>query len=390
MKKFTLTIVLAFLTGILYAQVTSITYDYELNRFAENEPLPAESSFLINGSAPESINYIEISLYTPNGKEDREPLATGVWKQPYNRTGNDFHVPINFQLQAGKTYDLDISYFHPVEQTTRRQLYDQLSKYVEAYLVQSFRLKNEKIRLINSARQTYKELNDLVEDGLRRYRGTTEPLFDGFSDIIRLKLEQMDGRQINQSIVSIPEEDSLAKTDDRQSLPPVIAELRNFINSEIKFVLNKDVVELADRRYIDNYETVTRKGYFGLNIGYGAAFFGGEIDDPNYDNGLYLGLGLPLSTSRIAPRFLRNASLGFGVFLKDMQDQENNVLSGPVIDRPFYLGLDYKLFSFVHVNFGAAFLERQADGNGTNAAVLIRPFVGVSGKINVSLSLGNN
>lgn len=389
MKKLIFTVLISSLLGFAYGQMASVTYDYELNRFAENEPLPAETSFLINGSAPENINYIEAGIFSAGGKDNRPALAMGIWKQPYNRTGNDFHIPINFPLQAGKTYDLLISYFHPIDETERRQLYEQLAKYIEAYLVQSFEIKNKKIRLINSPRQTYKELNDLLKDGLNRYRGTTEPLFNEFSDIVRLQLERIDGKSINGSITTVSKTDTPAENAVQKSLPAPIDELRDFVDSEIKFVLNKNIAVLADRRYIDNYESESLKGYFGLDIGYGAAFFGGGLDDPNYDNGLYLGLGFPLSTSRIAPKFLRNASLGFGVFLNNMEDQERNVISGPILQRPFYLGLDYKLFSFIHFNFGAAFLERQANDNGTNAAVLVRPFVGISGKINISLSLGN-
>lgn len=381
MNKLALTTTLLLFTGALFAQMVSITYDYELNRFTENEPLPAETSFLINGAAPENVTYVEVSIYTQQGRENREPLSTSSWKQPFDRTGNTFHVPISYKLQEDKTYDLGIRYFRPIDSTERVLLFEQLNKYLRAYLWQSFEIRKGEIRLVNSPKQTYKSMNTLVTDALQRYRGTVEPIFRDFSDIALLQLQQADGKEVKDPDFK---QDTASLQD---ALPVVYGNLQNILAGELKFALNKEIVVLTDQRYIDNYDTENRPGYFGLNVGYGASFFGGEVDNPNYDSGLYLALGVPLSTSRIAPKFLRNASLLAGVFVNNLEDDQQREISGPVLGRPYFLGLDYKLFSFVRINAGAALLERRKETNGSSESVLIRPFVGISGKINISLSL---
>jgi len=65
-----------------------------------------------------------------------------------------------------------------------------------------------------------------------------------------------------------------------------------------------------------------------------------------------------------------------------------------IVGRPVYLGLDYKLFEFVRFNAGAAFLEKTemivsgAEAGQTNTKAFIRPFVGLSARIDLSIGFG--
>ena len=366
------------------SQTATVTYDYEFNRMGENEPLPSETDFIISGALPETVNYVQVSIFSAKGKEDREPIATGNWKMPYEYGGGQFHVPITTPLAAGKKYDVQIDYFAAVDSADLEAIYATLATYLRSYLYQSFEIKKNKVVLRNSAKQTYQEMNTLVTDGLRRYRSTTEPLFEGFSEIVRIKLEEADGAatsyQYTQPIV-----DSLNRNVAiERRLPDVLEDLDLFVMSELKFALNKDLSERVDHRYLQDYPTEKRSGYFGVNFGYGAAFFGSEFS--NNDQGFFVGLNYPLASSRIAPRFARNASLGLGVFTNNFEDTTGRTITGPVINRPFYLALEYKLIYFIRLGVGAAFLEREAADNGGTNAVLIRPFVGLSARINLSVS----
>ncbi len=366
------------------SQTATVTYDYEFNRMGENEPLPSETDFIISGALPETVNYVQVSIFSAKGKEDREPIATGNWKMPYEYGERRYHVPITTALAAGKKFDVQIEYFAPVDSAELATIYHTMATYLRSYLYQSFEIKKNKVVLRNSARQTYQEMNTLVTDGLRRYRSTTEPLFEGFSEIVRLKLEEADGAPTTYQYTR-PTQDSLSQNIAiERRLPDVLEDLDLFVMSELKFALSKDLSERVDYRYLEDYPTEKRSGYFGVNVGYGAAFFGDEFS--NNDQGLFLGLNYPLASSRIAPRFFQNASLGLGVFTNNFEDNQGRTVTGPVINRPFYLALEYKLIYFIRLGVGAAFLEREAADNGGTNAVLIRPFAGLSARINLSVS----
>jgi len=367
------------------AQVSTVTYDYELNRFTENELLPAETDFMIMGDLPEGVNFVQVSIFSGKDRKKREAFATGNWKMPYgDNMGGTFHVPISNPLAAGKKYDVQIEYFAQVDSAELETIYRTMATYLRSYMYQSFEIKKNKVVLRNSAKQTFQEMNTLVKDGLRRYRSTTEPLFEGFSDLVRLKLEEADGARTSYQYTK-PVRDSLTSNIAvERKLPDVLEDLDLFVMSELKFALSKDISERIDYRYMEDYPTEKGSGYFGVNLGYGAAFFGNEF--ANNDLGFFVGLDYPLASSTLAPRFVRNASLGLGVFVNNFEDNQGRTMTGPVINRPFYLALEYRLFYFFRLGVGASFLEREAaDAGGTNA-VLIRPFVGLSARINLSVS----
>ena len=78
-----------------------------------------------------------------------------------------------------------------------------------------------------------------------------------------------------------------------------------------------------------------------------------------------------------------------GVFTKNLEGDGGKEISGPLVGRPFYLGLDYKLFQFVRFNAGGAVLEEPelAGMDNSNKRIFVQPFIGLSAKINLSLSL---
>ena len=79
------------------------------------------------------------------------------------------------------------------------------------------------------------------------------------------------------------------------------------------------------------------------------------------------------------------------MFTDNFENDGGQKVTGPLISRPFYLGLDYKLFQFVRFNAGGAILEEpEMDAAGMETGsnrIFLQPFIGVSAKINLYLSL---
>ncbi len=388
MKKIIILLFVA-LTIQSFGQLSTINYEGELNQLNNGLPLPAEQKLLLVGDIPVTVNLVELDLYTTKGKNDRDALYENRWKRPVNNNGTQFRLPINYQLNAGKSYDFVLSYYHKLSSEQTVQLYQQLVKNLDNYVEQSFQIGNKKVLFSKKTKRMMKDLDEVVKVGLSNYRTTNQSTFNGFSDIIAGQLEKIDDASLNKAERVIEEADkNKAKRSYQEKM---IADLKDMIHTEVQSVMNDEWNGLSQQHRVDAVETEKRNGYFSLNVGYGAVYLDGDIDNLSYGAAPYVGLAFPLSTSTIAPKFFRNASVTVGVFTKNFDGENESEITGPIIKRPVYLGLDYKLFQFVRFNAGAAFLEEVGADNGQvggiEKRVFIRPFVGVSAKINISVGL---
>ncbi len=359
----------------LQAQFTTVTYDYEQNCFGDHQPLPAEQSLMITGLAPEQVDRVQVLIYN-EGAHTRDPLATGSWHRPTTQAakGTHFKVPIDYPLQTGKRYDILIHYYRPVSPTEATELHQALMQYLTAYVYQVFAVHGKKLRLTQKANEALQDLNDIVRSGLANYYFHTGNGFNGFSNLVYNELKHLQKVKLNKTTTASHE--------------ALLKQLCAMLDQELRAVLNHRLSQLIDTRLLERYPVAKRKGYFALNIGYGSVLIEGNFDNLTYGQSAYAGLAFPLATSKLAPTFMRNASLTMGVYFKDFTTATGARVTGPVVGRPLYLGLDYKLFQFVRFNMGAAFLETaQQNGNETTRTVFVQPFVGISAKINISLSL---
>ncbi len=368
-----LTLLLAlFCAASVTAQRATVFYDFSKNTFGDFEDLPSEENLLITGALPPNCELVEISVFDEEVDED-DILYTGFWTAN-NTVGNrDFQVPINYRLTPGNDYTFRISFFNKVTGESRTALYEQTRKNIEAYLNLNYEIDDGELELDQSARKLRRNLDQIVKQSMRQYRITSPGAFDGFSDIVLEQLKDLDGKPV-------------AANGQSGGLNS----LMNLMDGELRSMLNQDIVMLRNERVVSDIEAEEKPGYFSIVGGYGAVYFDGDLDDLDYGDGAFVGLGFPLSVTKVAPRILRNAEISLGVFVNDFEIQGRD-FTGPIVERPIFLGLDYKLFSFVRLNAGAVFLEED-NGNedmidNLDTRVRVRPFVGLSAKLNLSLSL---
>jgi hypothetical protein len=81
-------------------------------------------------------------------------------------------------------------------------------------------------------------------------------------------------------------------------------------------------------------------------------------------------------------------SISTGFFLSNkMENQLGEKISGPVLDRPIYVGLGYNFFRFIRLNAGGTFITtEQLSGQSAKS---FQPFVGISAEFNLWLGIGN-
>lgn len=378
-----------FFTPVIYAQFITVNFDVEKNYFNEGQPLPSEKAMMFTGAVPEGVNMIEINILPAKGKNEKDVLYTGIWKNTTNNQSGNYSLAINYKLRSSEEYDFKFRYFKAIPESEINNLTNRIINQLNAYLDASIILHKGKIELAKSDKKMRSEMQSLVNELLTNYRNLNNAAFEGFSTSIEQKLESLDKLEAPDR-----NKDSMA-VEPNEFLAIRKEELRSQIAQEVELYMYKDWSIMTSTYYVDNYETEQKKGSFSVNVGYGGVYLSGNIDDFTYGAAPYAGLSFPLSNSTLAPRFLRNSSLTVGAFFDNFEDEDGTKISGVIVNRPIYVGLDYKLFQFVRFNAGATFLESRPENvNGgpdiTNEknSIFIRPFVGLSAKIDLSLTFG--
>lgn len=364
------------------AQYSTLVLDYEKSCFGENEPLPANKNFVITGVANTNIPYVEVAIYDGKHKEGDMPIYETFWKRDLNSQSPKFTVPVNQHLRESKAYDILVKYYRVATEGEAEALQTNLSNTLDAYIDQSYKLSNSDIDFNKSPKKTIADLNEIVITGMSQYRHRTRFSFESFSDVIEMKIEQIERQSLkNVSNANAANgEDAGTRVIFRNKL---LSELKEMIHTEVGQYLNRELYIMVDDKYIEDYPTEELQNSLPVNIGYGGALLSTDFNDFNYSAGPYLGLSFPFGKEGSQSKFLQRSSLSFGVILdKNLFDQDNVPYTGPIFGVPVYGALGYRAFRFIRVNAGVTVLE-----NVTTSNINVYPFIGISAELNLSLSL---
>lgn len=396
MRIFTLLTILTLITTTsLFAQYETVLLNYEKSYFGENQPLPASKYFIVNGAIRSDVQYVELDIYKAKGKDNRKPLSSSFWKRDFNNSAPTFNLPVNYKLKEGRDYDYLFSFYRTVTSKERAKLTLNIYETLDAYVNQSFNFSNRKLKLMRNHRQTINDLNQIVERGMSLYRSRTQATFPGFSDMIKLKLEQVESVKLKKAErLEMATDSTGARVALRNQL---IGELKRMLHQEVAPYLNAEIYVLLDDKYIDNYPTeVVRDAYYlAPHFGYGGVGINLNKDDFAYASNMYVGMSVPLGKASKS-NFWSNTAVSFGAFLGNFKDKKNNTeISGPFFKVPTYVALGYRPFGFFRVQAGAAFLENVTPaGGGTipgfDKKVEVRPFIGVSAELSLWFNFNKN
>jgi hypothetical protein len=372
----------ATLTFKANAQYETLILDYEKSCFGQNEPLPSNKNFVITGVANTNIPYIEVAIYDGKHKEGNEPVYETFWKRDLNSQSPKFTVSINQHLRENKAYDVLIKYYRVATIGEAEGLQTNLTNTLDAYIEQSYKLSNSNIDFNKSPKKTIMDLNEIVITGMSQYRHRTRFSFESFSDVVEMKIEQIE----KQSLKSVSNANA-ANGDDAGTRvifrDKLLTELKDMIHTEVGQYLNRELYIMIDDKYIEDYPTEELQNSLPVNIGYGGALLSTDFNNFNYTAGPYLGLSFPFGKEGSQSKFLQRSSLSFGVILdQNLFDQDNVAYRGPIFGVPVYGALGYRAFRFIRINAGVTVLE-----NVTSSNINVYPFIGISAELNLSLSL---
>ncbi len=364
------------------AQYTTVTYDYTKNYFNQGQPIPAEKLLMFTGAVPDNSYRVELSIFSHKGNN---MLYQATWE---GESRSNFSIPINYRLRSSDRYDFQMDYFSPISERQRDQLQEQVLTRLYNYVDANLKLEKKSFELEKSSKKMLRELNEILANMLINYRvdGLNTQLT--LSEAIQQKLDQLEDVDWTKDIQS---GDTARTKQMEQAATQQRDDLQAQLEGEVAQFFSNDLLVLTDSRYIDNYETEAKQSTLSINVGYGGVYLDGKLSkDLTYGDAPYVGLAIPLGNSTFAPRFLSNASLTLGIFTNNFEDENGNEVTGIIFDRPLYLGLDYKLFQFVHFNAGATLLETiDASGNldGNSTQVVVRPFIGLGTRIDLNFSI---
>lgn len=385
LKKITLLLLFPVMT--LNAQFKGVQYNYEKNWLGENQPLPAESQWMLNGMLPAGIDMVELTLF---GSTDfnKKPLFTADYRKPTGYQERSFSIPVNYVLRGNSEYTLRINYFRTTTPEEIDMLGEMIQQAVASYLKMSVISGRNSVSLARHPRLMRQELDQIVIKGLELYRNKVGVDFPGFSDLIYNKLEQINQLSLRQARFNIIRREG----DDDQAVRMAffhenLEDLQQMCFHEITQYLGFEFLVLADSRVISNYPTESTRSTLPINFGFGGVYNEGGFSDMSYDSAPYAGISFPLGNPALTGKFRSNSSVSAGVFLTNFDFGDGREITGPLIGRPIYVAYGYKTAYFLRFNAGMAILQEEKNNSNSSSNIFIKPFVGLSLELNLWLGL---
>ncbi len=375
-------LILLLTTITVNAQVSTLILNYEKSCFGENEPLPARKNFVITGVINSNIPYVEVEIYDEKHDDDDSPVYAAFWKSELKSTSTKFTVPINQKLRQGKAYDILIKYYRVSSESEQAVLKGDIIRTLDAYIDQSYKQSSNKVEFGKSSKKLIVDLNKIVTTGMSQYRHRTSFTFESFSDVVKMKIDQIESQSLKE-VSKANAGDSKDATVRVAFRDKLLSELKEMLHTEVNQYLNRELYIMVDDKYIEDYPTEEVQNSLPVNIGYGGALLNTDFDAFNYAAAPYIGLSFPFGKEGSKFKFLQRSSLSFGAILdRNLIDQNDVNYTGPIFNVPVYGALGYRAFRFIRVNAGVTVLEDVATSN-----IEVFPFVGISAELNLSLSL---
>jgi len=360
-------ILLSFLASLQvgFSQYESVVLDFEKGYFNNGQALPAESRMMFSGEISQKVAAVQISLFKKGGKKTLYKVS---WVKDREESDENFYLPFNYRLQSNSSYDLLFTYYRMLRPSEKREVGEEIMAKVDFYNQQFLDMKNGKVRLKKPATKYKEDLDKIFSDGLAAYRPPVE-VQTSFSGLVQELVESL----------------------EKDSTFTGIKDFEDLLESEVKKALSYEWMGSVQERKIYDYPTEKKGGKLALNLGYGGALLSGDPDNFSYGQAPYIGLSIPWSNRAYGSAFFRNTSLSVGAFTQNFTGPQNQTFTGPIFNRPYFLGLGYNIFKFIRINAGVVALEEVNGQNGQSLQldrISVQPFIGLSAELR--FSLGNN
>jgi len=362
-----------------HAQYETVYYDIENSNFDNGQALPAETFFNINSTIPASVDLVEIEIYRTS--KFKKPAFVTSWKRSEGNTATNYQIPLNYKLRRNGDYSFVFRYYSSANDGERAKMKQSVFASLDAYIDGVMTVEKSRIGVSKSSAVIVSDLDAIMDGATRFYLPKADYTFDGFSSVVESKIDQIRNANLKDGLYALNEEEYDNKKEARQEYADqLIDNLKMAIKGEAEQIIDADSYTLDQVIAIEDYPVQKTQSVIGVNIGYGGIFLDGRFKDFTYARGAYAGLSFPLGNINVGPKFFSNASVNVGVFLKNFEDEQGNTQTGPIVNRPIYAGLGYKIWKFIRINGGVVMVgESEIDGGRVKLGdVGFKPYVGLS------------
>lgn len=349
-----------------FSQFESVELDLSVGWFNNGQDLPSETKLIINGQADPGISYMEMNVWRGGSDHSRPPLYRADWRKLPGEGSNRLRILFNYVLNGNSEYDFGFDAFRYLTGEEQKSLENMLVAQSEVYVysVVASREGNRKAWMNG--------LNEAIVFQMADYRNEIGQPFTAFSPVV----EELLDRYQNTAKDTTGLDSALLGAIARQTA------------QEIQSIVRTPLLVKVRSYEINRYETTAERTPLGLSAGYGGAYLSGNFENLDYASGPFVGVSFPFSTRGQAPSMLRRTAFCLGVFVTNFENEQGDVVSGPVLNRPYFAAIGYQAFRFVRIQAGATVLEtRKTDVLPATNIVTVGPFVGLSLELGLWLGL---
>lgn len=364
--------------GTIVSQSKTIDYSLLDNKINSGLAIPAEESFTLKGILPGDVVLVKTNVFRDRIKNN--PDYSYQWKKPFDYKVKEFNIYVSDLLRGNEKYIFVFEFYRKASVAQIRTLQQAVHNNLEAYIDANYSI--EKRGLVSlSARNVIKtNLSRIVIEGSGNFKHYLPNEFNGFSDIVGLKIDELHNMRLKNAkfnIIKTKKEVNVQAACGEKLLD----ELKALVKSEVDQYLNSDMLVLVEVKEVDA-QTEKTINYLPINVGYSGVYFSGNNQNSDYGRSPYLGLSIPLANQTFK-KFLGSSSLSAGFMLSNMSNQAGETVSGPVVGRPIYVALGYKMLKVMRFNAGAVLTSTEtATAMGMMERIQVYPFVGISLEMN--------
>jgi|GEM_PF-3087466 len=370
MRLFALAI-LFLLSSALNAQYKNIFFNAENRYFDSGQPLPAEQYMMISGFVSDSVEMVSVNFSKLN-KTASSTVYENYWKRTPGTTPVLFEVPVNFALRGSRRYDITIEFYERADSANVDSLYSAVLGLVSDYVEANISKHKGKVKLSKSPKYFVEELNALVADTSSVYKHKRSFGFEGFSAFVHDELDNLKGSKIRPG----------------ENLTEIKASILSLVEKEVRRFIDYDLLLLSGEILMEQYPVEKTPNIVSLNAGYGLTL-PKQYDGIRNSSSPFIGISVPLSNRQYTPAIWKNTAISFGISLRNYQDKEGNKVTGPILRRPMYFALGYKVLKVVRINVGGQLLSVDVDGEAAPLENLkFDPFFGISAEFDVWIGVG--
>ncbi|WP_375583279.1 hypothetical protein [Cyclobacterium xiamenense] len=183
--------------ALVRAQYESVVFSAEKNQLNAGLPLPSETPFYLEGSLPEGVKRVEVKVFKSKKTENQADFY--YWKAPYLRSPTTDELFVAYPLRSSENYTLKFYFYSASDKEETRSLQEALHENLESYIQASILAGKRGTETLSRPAAMLDHLNEIVWQGLKNFQHPLDQEFEGFSDVVKQKITQLDRVKLKQA-----------------------------------------------------------------------------------------------------------------------------------------------------------------------------------------------